>query len=49
MSLKLLFQGSGVISEADYEALQHAYDDPSFATVRMAMVGAWGRRAAVAP
>jgi len=48
MSLKLLFQGTGVISGVDYEELQRAYDDPSFAFVHMAMVGAWGRRAAEA-
>jgi hypothetical protein len=44
MSLNLLCQwGAGVISEADYEELQRAYEDPSFAFVHMAMVGAWGR------
>jgi SAM-dependent methyltransferase len=47
MSLKLLFLGgAGVISETDYEELQRAYEDPSFAFVPMAMVGAWGRRLA---
>jgi SAM-dependent methyltransferase len=45
MSLKLLCQGAGPISEADHEALERASDDPSF---DMAMVGAWGRRAAAA-
>ena len=49
MGLKLLLQGTGVISGVDYEELQRAYDDPSFAFVHMAMVGAWGRRAAEAP
>ncbi len=48
MSLELLFHGTGVISQADYEELQRAYDDPSFAFVHMVMVGAWGRRAAEA-
>jgi hypothetical protein len=48
MSLELLFQGTGVISEVDYEGLQRGYDDPSFAFVHMAMVGAWGRRRAEA-
>jgi len=46
MSLKLLCQGAGPISEADYEALERAYDDPSF---DMAMIGAWGQRAADGP
>jgi SAM-dependent methyltransferase len=45
MSLKVLYQwGAGVISEADYEELQRAYEDPSFEFVHLAMVGAWGRR-----
>jgi SAM-dependent methyltransferase len=45
MSVKLLCQaGAGVIAETDYEELQRAYEDPSFAFVHMAMVGAWGCR-----
>jgi len=48
MSLQLLCQGTGVISEAGSEALQRAYADPAFAFDHLAMVDAWGRRAAEA-
>jgi hypothetical protein len=46
MSLDLLFQGTSVISQAEYEEVQRAFADPSFAFRHLVMVGAWGRRAA---
>ena len=45
MSARLLWQDTGMLSEADYTALLCVYADPSFAVVPVAMVGAWGRRA----
>jgi protein-L-isoaspartate O-methyltransferase len=44
--IKLLLQATGALSEVDGEALRRACDDPSVAFGRLAMVGAWGRRAA---
>jgi SAM-dependent methyltransferase len=34
---------SGVVTEADFETLNRAYDDPSFCFIPFAVVGAWGR------
>ena len=47
MNLELMsgLLGSALLPEAENQALQRLYDDPSFAFVHMAMVGAWGRRA----
>jgi SAM-dependent methyltransferase len=37
---------AGLLSETDFEALNRAYADPSFAFVGGTLFGAWGRRAA---
>jgi SAM-dependent methyltransferase len=34
---------SGVLTEADFEELNRAYDDPSFCFIPFTVVGAWGR------
>jgi hypothetical protein len=46
MNLELMsgLLGGVLLREAENEALRRLYDDPSFAFVHMAMVGAWGRR-----
>jgi SAM-dependent methyltransferase len=35
---------AGALSDADFEAQDQAYDDPSFAYVDMTLFGVWGRR-----
>jgi hypothetical protein len=35
---------AGVLTEADLEGLDQAYQDPSFPFVDMTFFGAWGRR-----
>jgi hypothetical protein len=35
---------AGVLTEADFDQLERAYDDPSFWFVGFTMFGAWGRR-----
>ena len=36
---------AGVLTEADFDELERAYDDPSFWFVGLTFFGAWGRRA----
>jgi SAM-dependent methyltransferase len=38
------FVAAGVLTEADFDELHRAYDDPSFWFVSFTLCGAWGRR-----
>jgi SAM-dependent methyltransferase len=43
--LRERFVAAGVLTEEDFDALERAYDDPSFWFVGLTLFGAWGRRA----
>jgi hypothetical protein len=42
--LRERFVAAGVLTEADFDELQRAYDDRSFWFVGFTLFGAWGRR-----
>jgi SAM-dependent methyltransferase len=39
------FVAAGVLTEADFNELDRAFDDPSFSFIPLTVFGAWGRRA----